>query len=307
MKYLIILLDNYWKRGLLIMDTKKILSLFAAHTPTPEKFKLRSENAYTENMSIATLIKSPNNTMPAFNHAHSSYEFIIPHTPIPFLIRDDATYFGEIGWIYPVPPFIKHGMKYSMNDVSHTDIVFDKRFFEEFLSERCIDSLSLNLIFRTSDELLMYINVFKREFAKGNEVNTHKLNHLSSLICDEIIDLANTAIVVDERKEIQSYHKGIHAVAEFMNNNYMNALQIESLAKMANLSTNYFSTSFLNMLGDRPQVYLNKLRISKAKQFLKSSDEPIYLIAKKCGFNHQSSFTSLFLNMDTDYLNQYVT
>jgi len=153
----------------------------------------------------------------------------------------------------------------------------------------------------------MYINVFKREFAQGNEVNNHKLNHLSSLICDEIIDLANTAVDVDERKCMQSYQKGIHAVAEFMNNNYMNDLQIEFLAKMAGLSTNYFSTAFLKMLGDRPQVYLNKLRISKAKQLIKSSNEPINMIAQKCGFNNQSSFSSLFRKMTgqtpSDYRN----
>lgn len=289
------------------MDMQKMMSLFAAHTPTPEKFKLRSEHSYTENMSIATLVKSPDNIMPAFNHTHNSYEFIIPHTPIPFLIRDDATYFGEIGWIYPVPPLSRHGMKYTMTDVSHTDIVFHKEFFEGFLIERCIDSLSLNHIFRISDELMMYINVFKREFAKENAANNHKLNHLSSLICDEIIDLANTSIDVDERKEMQSYHKGIHAVAEYINNNYMDDLQIESLAKMTNLSTNYFSTAFLKMLGDRPQVYLNKLRISKAKQLIKSSEEPISEIAKKCGFKNQSSFTSLFKKMTgqtpTDYRN----
>lgn len=279
------------------MDMQKMLSLFAAHTHAPENFKLRCEHAYTENMSIATLIKSPNITMPAFNHVHSSYEFIIPHTPIPFLIREDSIYFGEIGWIYPVAPLSIHGMKYAMTDVSHTDIVFDKEFFEEFLIERGMDKLNFNHMFRISDELIMYINVFKREFAKDNNVNHHKLNHLSSLICGEIIDLANVYIDADDKKDKQSYYKGIPAVAEFMNNNYMNDLHIESLAKMANLSTNYFSTAFLKMLGDRPQVYLNKLRISKAKQLIKNSNEPINVIAQKCGFNNQSSFTSLFKKM----------
>ena len=112
---------------------------------------------------------------------------------------------------------------------------------------------------------------------------------------------------MDERKDTDYYYKGIREAAEFMNNNYMNGLSIESLAKMAGLSTNYFSTAFLKALGDRPQIYLDKLRISRAKQLLESSNVPINEIAQMCGFKNQSSFTMLFKHMTgqtpTEYRN----
>ncbi len=276
------------------MDAQKLMVLFKSHSPEPDKFILKIEHAYTENISIATMIKSPDNVMPAFKHSHDSYEFIVPHTPIPFLIRDDATYFGEIGWIYPVPPLISHGIKYNTPDVSHTNIVFNKDYFNGFLLGRGTDEIVFNHIFRISNEMKMYISVFKQEFAKGEELNRHKLKHLSALICDELIDLAIANAELDERKSIQCYHNGIRNVAEYMNENYMKNLTIASLAKMVGLSTNYFSTAFLKMLGERPQVYLNKLRISKAKQLMENSEEPISIIAQKCGFNNISSFSTLF-------------
>lgn len=288
------------------MNLQKMMSLFAAHTPSPEKFKLRSEHAYTENMSIATLIKSPDNVIPAFNHSHDLYEFIIPHTHIPFLIRDNATYFGEVGWIYPVPPGLMHGMKYDTPDVSHTNIVIDKKYFDGVLKEQGVNEIILNHILPISSDIKIYISVFKAEFAKV-EVNRQKLRHLSALICYELIGLATVNLDLDERKDTDYYYKGIREAAEFMNNNYMNGLSIESLAKMAGLSTNYFSTAFLKALGDRPQIYLDKLRISRAKQLLESSNVPINEIAQMCGFKNQSSFTMLFKHMTgqtpTEYRN----
>ncbi len=280
------------------MDMEKMMILFAAHSPAPEQFKIRCEHAYTENMSMATLIKAPDNVMPAFNHSHNSYEFIIPHTPIPFLIREDAIYFGEVGWVYPVPPVSGHGMKYNTPDVSHTDIVFEREYFDSFMRERGKEDIALNRIFRISDELKMYINVFKREFKRGAETNHHKLRHLAALICDEIIDLAIADEDVDGRKSpAVGYQKGIRSVAEYMNDNYMKELTVEYLAKMTGLSTNYFSTAFKKTLGDSPQMYLNKLRISRAKQLMEVTEAPFSYIAEKCGFKNQGSFTELFKRM----------
>ena len=69
----------------------------------------------------------------AFSHAHDQYEFIIPHTPIPFLLNDDAVYFGAVGYVFPVQSGRGHGMKYSLSDISHSDIVVQKDYLEDLM------------------------------------------------------------------------------------------------------------------------------------------------------------------------------
>lgn len=273
-----------------------MIKLFAAHSPAPQTIKFRFSHAYTQHLSIVELYKSPDNIMPEFTHTHDEYEFIIPHTPIPFLIKDGAVYFGEVGWIFPVQSGRPHGVRYAIADVSHSDIVIRKEYCEKIMHEKGLPGAEFNYYFRLSDELKIYLSTFKREFSKGKKRDTHKLEHLAALICIELID-AGTPPVFDARRggrECHGYQKGIHSAAEFLNDNYHRDVLIEELAAMSGFSKNYFIASFKRTLGESPYSYLSKLRISKAKLLLETTNESVHDIAIKCGFKKSNTLTSLF-------------
>lgn len=274
-------------------EVENLMKLFAAHSPAPETMQLRFTHAFTEQLSVVELIKSPDNIVPAFVHAHEEYEFIVPHTPIPFLLNEGAVYFGEIDWVFPVQSGRTHGIKYELSNISHSNIAIRKEYFEDILREKGLIGTAFNYEFRLSDELKLYINAFKKEFSKGEKKDPYKLKHLAALICVELID-AGTNPDLDTRKERHSYQKGIRSAAEFLNDNYRRDVLIDELAAMCGFSKNYFITSFKRSLGESPYSYLSKIRLSKAKLLLETTNETVQDIAIKCGFKKSNTLTSLF-------------
>ena len=131
------------------------------------------------------------------------------------------------------------------------------------------------------------------EFKKYDKKDSTKLDMIANLLCREIIT-GKTNKTIDIFKEKQSYQKGIYLVADFINHNYNKEIKIEEMAQLAGLSKNYFGSAFKKALGETPHSYLIKIRISKAKVLLETTDYSLSDIAKEIGFRKASSFTSQF-------------
>lgn len=272
---------------------ESLYKLFGAHSPRPDTIQMRFEHSFTGNISIATLIKAPDNVMPAFEHTHDEYEFILPLTSIPFLTREEAVYFGEVGWVYPVPANKRHGVKYDLADVTHHDIAIRKEYLESIIEDKGMTGIEFNKLFRVTRHLSLYIDAFREECGKGEHKDAHKLKHLAALICVELID-EGLSPNVDERKEKSGYQRGLRSTAEFLNANYQSDISMAELAEMCGFSPNYFAVSFKKLFGDTPQAYLTKLRISKAKLLLETSRDTMETIAAECGFKRPNTFTTAF-------------
>ncbi len=272
---------------------KKLDPLFAAHHPDKNFIPLNCNHYYSNVLSIASMIKSPEHCIPAYLHSHEEYEFNIPLTPLPILVSDDAVFFGEVGFGYPIPPARQHGAKFNMADVAMDQIVCKSDYMKQLMKKKRLSGNEFNSRFPVTKELKSYIQLFKQEFEKGCQTNSDKLMHLSALICSTLIDLG---ITPDGRsaREPQQYQKGIHATVEYLNTNYQNEISIDDLAQMCGLTKNYFITSFKRSIGESPYSYLNKLRISKAKVLLETTTYSIQEIAHRCGFQRANTFSSLF-------------
>ena len=272
-----------------------MIKLFSAHTPAPQTMGSRFFHAYTEHLSIVEMIKSPDNPMLEFTHTHDEYEFFIPHTPMPFLVSEGVMFFAEVGWVYSVQSGRSHGAKYRIADVSISDIAIRKEYFEDMMHEQGLAGKELHQVFRLSNELKIYISSFKKEFSKDQQKDTNKLKHLASLICLELIE-AGTDPAADTKKGLQKYgyQKGVRHIAEFLNDNYHRDVSVDEMAAMCDFSKNHFTASFKQAFGISPYAYLSKLRISKAKILLETTDESVHDIAIKCGFKKSNTMTSLF-------------
>lgn len=269
-------------------------SLIEALSFSPSLQNPRFSFAFSDKMAIATFTASESNTMKTCEHCHDAYEFLIPHTPLPYLTNEDAVYFGEVGYIYPVQTGRKHGMKYPVNNVSYTSIAFDKMFFEEILTYKGHLEYSFNSVITCSDSLTALIEMFKKEHSKGSSADfINKLSPLSRVICAEVIDLAvkNTN---DERKSKTKYQKGVRAAADYINEHFAESISIDYLSDLCGLSLNYFSLCFKNTFGETPKVYITKMRLSKAKTLLEFSNMSVKEISKNCGFHKFNSFSCSF-------------
>ncbi|HMX27851.1 MAG TPA: AraC family transcriptional regulator [Blastocatellia bacterium] len=88
-------------------------------------------------------------------------------------------------------------------------------------------------------------------------------------------------------------HK-LRRVAEFIEANLDQDLELAEIAQAAELSPYHFARSFKQTTGFTPIQFLMQRRIEHAKRLLTESDAPIVEVGLSAGFKNQSHFSTLF-------------
>jgi AraC family transcriptional regulator len=73
-----------------------------------------------------------------------------------------------------------------------------------------------------------------------------------------------------------------------------NALSLDRLARVANMSAFHFARSFKSAYGKSPYRFLSELRIRKARELLESTRLPVNQIANEVGWANVARFSSVF-------------
>lgn len=69
---------------------------------------------------------------------------------------------------------------------------------------------------------------------------------------------------------------------------------VEALASMVGLSSSHFAALFQEQVGIAPLRYQNELRMARARELLDSTDLPVAVIAKECGYHDPLYFSRQF-------------
>ena len=88
--------------------------------------------------------------------------------------------------------------------------------------------------------------------------------------------------------------KRLSSVFDYINQNYAERLTLSDAAEMAYMSPNYFSQYIKKVTGQNFSDYLNSLRIKKAQDMLKDTDNSVIDAAMACGFRNMSNFYRMF-------------
>lgn len=91
-------------------------------------------------------------------------------------------------------------------------------------------------------------------------------------------------------ENVSAIHNGIKYIEE----NFNREITVGELAKMCAVSETTFRRIFKNTTGESPVKYINRLRISKSKELLKSSGITVDEIAYCLGFYDKSYFCKTF-------------
>lgn len=86
----------------------------------------------------------------------------------------------------------------------------------------------------------------------------------------------------------------LRTVLQYVDQHYSENITLSDLARLANMSSQYFCHIFKNLTGKRPVDYINYLRINKAVRLLSDSQLNISEIAMAVGFNDSNYFSRLF-------------
>lgn len=86
----------------------------------------------------------------------------------------------------------------------------------------------------------------------------------------------------------------IQASIDYISEYYSQKIDIGTLAETAGYSESYYRRQFTKIYGIAPNEYINRLRIEKAKDMLKSSFYTISEVSYHCGFLNQYYFSRVF-------------
>lgn len=209
--------------------------------------------------------------------------------------------------------------------------LIDDQFFQH--QSLIMDKINLNAVLKrgSKDDVLKSVNKIMNQL-KGVKLNKEKLYVvLNNLILEsfKIIkdldygaeDLMKTIdkkriekINYDDLKEIEVLLKEfllrlhdlisfdpndknqeiINEMKKYIAENYQNGITLSEMARKFNLSTGHLSNLFHEQTGESFSDYLNMIRLNKAKELLKTTDDRIYQIADQLGFNDAYYFSSWF-------------
>jgi AraC-like DNA-binding protein len=86
----------------------------------------------------------------------------------------------------------------------------------------------------------------------------------------------------------------LNKVIEYIDGHLNENIRQEELAGIAYMNPSYFSTFFKKYIGLSPFEYILKKRVSRAAEYLASTDRTILEIAGLCGFNNAANFNKAF-------------
>lgn len=96
------------------------------------------------------------------------------------------------------------------------------------------------------------------------------------------------------KPSLASHDLNLEKVRVYIDENFQHPLRIQTLAKMAGLSSATFSRSFPRVTGKGFEVYLQEKRMEKATRLLRFGTLPVTQVARECGFKSISHFIKLF-------------
>ncbi len=119
---------------------------------------------------------------------------------------------------------------------------------------------------------------------------------------DRLLDMAITQLAVHHSSMRSATAHARHALApkrlrqvlSYIEANIAEPIQLDDLAQVAKLSRYHFSRAFQNAIGESPLAFVRRRRLETAKRMLKDTEDPLSLVAQRCGFLCQSHFSANF-------------
>jgi transcriptional regulator GlxA family with amidase domain len=106
--------------------------------------------------------------------------------------------------------------------------------------------------------------------------------------------------ITEETQNSSMINEKIQDAVIFIETNFTTQIDINQVAKIANMSRSYFHANFKEVTGRTFVDYLNDLRVENACNLLKNTDLDIATVACRSGFTSVSHFYRVFKsNTDT--------
>ena len=99
-------------------------------------------------------------------------------------------------------------------------------------------------------------------------------------------------------EEAKNRGKSLPALKAYLEEHYTEKISLDKLAELFFINKFYMTRVFKEQYGISINTYLQQLKITKAKQMLRFTDEPVETIGIKCGIGEANYFSRLFRQVE---------
>ena len=109
----------------------------------------------------------------------------------------------------------------------------------------------------------------------------------------ELLRMCESDVSEDEVKKKTGVSQ-ITAALDYVRLEYANNIRVEELAKASHMSETHFRRVFESYMNMSPMDYINLMRVQKACDIMKKTNDPMDVVAQKVGFTTTSTFNRNF-------------
>lgn len=169
---------------------------------------------------------------------------------------------------------------------------FDENFLTEEQLERILNNKSLPFSVLEPENLEVIKNLFlvcKAEYdAFSGE--SRCLKKLIECLLIKVLD----SFSMSEKGNMREMSEALRSAVLYIHTHFQKPISLDEVAQVAKYNASYFSSIFSSEFRVTFSEYLTSLRINYAKRLLRSTDEGIEQIGKRCGFCSPSTFLQAF-------------
>lgn len=140
---------------------------------------------------------------------------------------------------------------------------------------------------------MSFVQSFERILAILNDGTAYKILVQASATLHQLLgDLYG--MICHDGSPPETREARVGRTIEVMRNNLSMHVSIQELAAVANMSHAYYAQHFRRVTGENPRSYINKLKIEKACEYLRSTHAKVENIAHAVGYEDPFYFCRLF-------------
>lgn len=271
---------------------------------------------YQNNSSI--LLHINHETDSYTTHWHTAIEFIMPVNNIYTVVIGKITYVLKEGDILVIPPGELHELTAPKEGVRRIllfdfSLISNLKGFSNFATvlnqPRLVTEATAPEIHPQLQQLFDEITV------EYNSNNTLREAAIYAIIIQMFVLMGrkymNTETLFPDVKENKQkeYIGKFNLIFEYINNNYMEYISLDTIADIAGFSKFHFSRLFKQFTDMSFYDYLNQRRVKEAEKLLLNPNLSITEIALRSGFSSISTFNRVFKNFKectpTEFKNLY--
>jgi two-component system response regulator YesN len=172
-----------------------------------------------------------------------------------------------------------------------TALISEAKYPEPYVLKKTIIEIYNFIIHKLPEAGINTAELSQNKFNYFRNIENSSSLSLLTLLFSDILNQIQVHV---NNFKYNKYGLTLNCVLNYMKNNYSENISLTLMAEHFHLNKNYLCQLFKQKTGEHFNDYLIKIRIEKAKEMLRQSDQNISVVCELVGFSNPSYFAKIF-------------